>query len=46
VPWWLIEIFRTDDFGRLWLLNNTAGASVREPDGEWRNWSQRNAGAK
>ena len=46
VPWWLIENFHTDQFGRLWMLNNTAGASVLEPSGEWRNWSQRNAGAE
>jgi hypothetical protein len=46
VPWWAIENFHTDEFGRVWMLNNTAGASVLEPDGEWRNWSQRNAGAE
>ena len=46
VPWWLIDNFHTDKFGRLWMLNDTAGASVLEPSGEWRNWSQRNAGAE
>jgi len=46
VPWWLIDNFHTDAFGRLWMLNDTAGASVLEPGGEWRNWSQRNAGAE
>jgi len=46
VPWWLIDNFHTDAIDRLWMLSDTAGASVLEPNGEWRNWGQRNAGAE